>query len=199
MLPYAVVEGAQRLTEAFAEHRRWPGDPAIRQRILVYAGLLAHYAGDLDQPLHTTLHHDGRALPDGSSPKTGIHQLVDGLFERTPLRVHGGMRGVRLQRYDDAWAAVVAELVRSHALVERVYQLEPELRQSFPRPPEGQTKPPPSRPTPAVVTFTEERFRSTASFLASLYWTAWQDSAKVQLPAWHSRPGPGRWDTGRAD
>jgi hypothetical protein len=178
LLPYAVLEGQQRLTIAFAEHRRWPEDPWIRQKIVLYAGYLAHYAGDLDQPLHTTVHHDGRALPDHSSPRTGIHQLVDGLFERVPLDPAALVRGLVVDEQADPWAAIKGEMTRSHALVDPVYALEPALRAGA----EGGTYGAP------VVSFTEERFRATAGFLANLFYTAWRRSASVEMPSWHVRP-----------
>ena len=53
LVPYAVIEWTQQLSLAFAEHRRWPDDPHIQAKCLVYAGLLSHYAADLCQPLHT--------------------------------------------------------------------------------------------------------------------------------------------------
>lgn len=212
ILPYSLLESVQRLTMTFAEYRRYPEDAAIQQKALVYAGWLAHYAGDLEQPLHTTIHHDGRALPDGSTPKTGIHQLVDGLFERVPFDEAKVTHDLPIQVYPDAWAAIQAELAKSHALVDRVYELEPDLRKAFPPPPPAPTPvasapgaPPPlarpkSAPTavptprppipPAVTTFTTDRFRATASFLASLYRTAWEQSAAIQLPLWLERPGP---------
>jgi hypothetical protein len=178
-LPYAVHEQQQRLTIAFAEHRRWPDDPWIRQRVVHYAGYLAHYAGDLEQPLHTTVHHDGRALPDDSSPRTGIHQLVDGLFERLPLDTAALTRNLAIDEMADPWAAIKAEMTASHALVDRVYELEPALRAGAEA---GH------RYAPPVVNFTEERFRATARFLASLYYTAWRRSAGVEIPSWHTRP-----------
>jgi hypothetical protein len=179
LLPYAVHEHQQRLAVAFAEHRRWPDDPWIREKIVLYAGYLAHYAGDLGQPLHTSVHHDGRALADGSSPRTGIHQLVDGLFERLPLDTAALTRDLAVDELTDPWAAIKVEMTRSHALVDRVYELEPALRAGAA---DGHRY---ARP---VVTFTEERFRATARFLASLYFTAWRRSANVELPSWHDRP-----------
>src|SRR5262245_49838756 len=86
LVPYSTAEWTERLAVAFAEHRRWPDNPFIRSKCLVYAGFLAHYAGDLTQPLHTTIHFDGRARPDGSSPRSGIHNKVDALIERLQLR-----------------------------------------------------------------------------------------------------------------
>jgi len=41
-----------------------------------------------------------------------------------------------------------------------------------------------------VVTFTTERYRTTAAFLASLFRTAWEESAAVRLPSWLERPQP---------
>src|SRR6185503_11228774 len=119
ILPYSVLESWQRLTMAFAEHRHYPDDVAIQQKTLVYAGWLGHYVGDLEQPLHTSIHHDGRALPDGSSPKTGIHQLVDGLFERVPFDEQATTRNLPIHAYPDPWQAILAELTASHALVDR--------------------------------------------------------------------------------
>jgi hypothetical protein len=177
LLPYAVLEQLERLTLVFAEHRRWPADPYIQQKALVYAGYLAHYAGDMGQPLHTTIHHDGRALPDHSSPHTGIHQLVDGLFEKVPIDAHALTDALPVRDLANPWAAIQAEMLASHGLVDRVYELEPQLRAAA----EGADHAPP------VVTFTEERFRATASFLASLFYTAWQRSAAIEMPPWHIR------------
>ena len=183
-LPYAVSEYLERLTLAFAEHRRWPEDPYIGQRALLYAGYLSHYAGDMVQPLHTSIHHDGRALPDNSSPRTGIHQLVDGLFEKAPIDPAAVTRDLPVRELTDPWAAILAEMTASHALVDRVYALEPQLTQA------GET----GQYAAPVVAFTEERFRATAAFLASLFYTAWQRSAAVEMPPWHQRqpePKPG--------
>jgi hypothetical protein len=199
LLPYSLLEGFQRLTVAFAEHRRYPENPYVQQKALVYAGWLAHYAGDLEQPLHTSKHHDGRANPDGSSPRSGIHQLVDGLFERVPLDAPALTSDLPVRAYPDAWAATLAEMASSHALVDRVYELEADLRAAFPPPAPGSapaTVPAP-RPaiSPAVVAFTGERYRATATFLASLYLTAWEQSAALELPRWHDRPRPPREGT----
>jgi hypothetical protein len=213
MLPYSVIEGVQRLTLTFAEYRRYPEDPYIQQKALVYAGQLAHYAGDLEQPLHTSLHHDGRALPDGSSPHTGIHQLVDGLLEKVPIDDRSVLRDLPVRAMPDAWAAVQSELATSHALVGRVYELEPDLRTAWPPPPPPAPAPgaagapaaapgpppPPGPISPAVRDFAAERYRATASFLASLYLTAWEGSAAIKLPSWLERPRPPRrhwWQRG---
>lgn len=175
MLPYSIVEGVQRLTLVFAEHRRYPHNPRIQAKALVYAGILAHYAGDLCQPLHTTVHHNGRANPDGTSPRTGVHHQVDVLFERGGFDRTGSLEGLELEVFADFMPAVGREFAASHALVEKVYELEPLLPAR-----KDQVSPLP----PAVRVFTEQRYRAAVRFTASLFLTAWEKSAEVELPDW---------------
>ncbi|HEY0076721.1 MAG TPA: hypothetical protein VGB77_21740, partial [Abditibacteriaceae bacterium] len=89
-LPYSLMESTEKLTLAFAEHRKWPQNPHIRLKCLVYAGQLAHYAQDLQMPLHVTIHHDGRAKADGKSPRSGIHTRLDSLIEKLAERHYLG-------------------------------------------------------------------------------------------------------------
>jgi len=172
---YAVVEWTQRLTIAFAEHRKWPKNKHIQAKCLVYAGLLSHYAQDVCQPLHTTIHFDGRADKDGSSPRTGIHARVDALLQKA--RADAKPAALKPAAYKDLFGAVQAEIRRSHALVDRVYELDKAV------PAEDKPIPPGS----AVARFADERLQACAHFTASLFVTAWRDSAKVKLPRWLNR------------
>lgn len=175
-LPYAVTEGLQRLTVAFAEHRRWPEDANVRARALVYAGLLAHYAADLCQPLHTTLDHDGRAREDGSSPQTGIHRRVDALPTQVDLDRGAIVRDTELGILPGGFDDVVAELMTSHALVDRVYELADDSG-SF-----GQGEFP-----AGLAELTTERYGAAVRFVGSLFLTAWVDSEGLELPEWLHR------------
>jgi hypothetical protein len=174
-LPYAVIEGAERLALCFAEHRRWPDNPHVRDKCLVYAGLLAHSAADLDQPLHTTIHHDGWALPDGASPFTGIHARVDALVERSPFDAVAAVAELTVAPYADLRRGVLEELAASHARLDATYRLEPDLARD-----QGFAAPP-------VVEFACERFRASTLFLARLFATAWELSARLELPDWLRR------------
>ena len=177
LLPYAITEWTERLTMAMALHRRWPDDPHVRRKCLVYAGLLAHYAGDLWQPLHTTIHYDGRVEKAGdASPRTGVHAKMDGLLRRVELPA-GWDNDVTPRVYDDVWAATLRELRRSHARVDRVYALEDRL----PGREEDRSD------DAAVRRFAVELARHATAFTASLYRTAWAKSAKVKLPDWLDR------------
>lgn len=188
LLPYAITEWTQRLTVAFAEHRRWPDDPAVQVKCLVYAGLLAHYAADACQPLHTTIHWDGRARQDGSSPRSGIHGRVDALPAKLGVTCAELIEGAKAEAFSDVMIAAVGEIQRSHALVERVYELEgqlPAMESDEPLTDEGSA-------------FARERMRAAAVFTASLYLTAWRDSAKIEIPDWHRNFGAGNQPGGPA-
>lgn len=176
-VPYAVVEWAQRLTIAFAEHRKWPKNPHVRAKCLIYAGILAHYAQDACQPLHTTIHYDGRANKDGTSPRSGIHAKVDALLQKVRKDRKLLARDLKPVAYDKLLPAVAGELRRSHALVNKVYELEgqfPDLDKPIPA-------------GSAVEAFAVERLKAAANFTTSLYLTAWRGSAALELPQWHKR------------
>lgn len=169
-LPYAIVEGSERLALCLAEHRRWPADEAIRAKCLLTAGWLAHYLADLTQPLHTTIHHDGRVRGKGASPHTGIHRRVDALLDA------GGRSELAAPlAVDDLWATVRSELLASHRLVDEVYRLEPKLETRG------------GRADPRVATFAAERRRAAVRLIAGVFEWAWRRSAAIELPEWLRR------------
>jgi len=177
-LPYSVTEWEQKLMIAFAQHRRWPDDVHIRERCLVYAGILAHYSSDLCQPLHTTIHYDGRADANNKSPRSGIHEKVDGL--PTILVNPDTLRATpdAVKAIDKVFPAVVTEIRKCNAMVDKVYEMEADL--------------PAVRADPAGVkdhvrAFTQERMEASAAFTASLILTAWRDSANIEVPEWAVR------------
>jgi len=176
-LPYAVTEWTGRLTVALAEHRRWPDNPFIRLKVLVYAGILAHYAADLYQPLHLTIHWDGRVDRDGKSPRTGIHLKVDALAAKLDVSPCKLAHDLRPQPVDDVWAAVLERMAQTHRLVDDVYQLEPRIP----------AKDEPLAPDSPAAQWVRRQLAEAAGFTASLYVTAWRDSQAIfeSLPDWH--------------
>ena len=176
LLPYMVAEWTERLAVAFAGHRKWPANKAIQSKCLVYAGLLAHYAQDLCQPLHLTIHFDGRVRADGSSAHTGIHEKVDALVERLEFNPDGLASGQIVAPCESLMPAILAEIEESRDLIDRVYELEEELAPTTS--PEGRA-------------LAEERARAAVNFTTGLYLTAWELSAKIKLPGWFRPPGTG--------
>lgn len=171
-LAHSLNEGVERLAVAFAEHRRFPDDPRIRAKTLYLAGLLAHYAADSCQPLHTTIHFDGRVPPGGASPRSGIHHRVDLLFGAA-LPPPAGADGVEPRVVAPLFDGILAEIAASHGLVDRVYELEEDL-----------SRPAGEEPSPAVRRFADERYRASVAWVASLFLTAWDKSARFDLPFW---------------
>lgn len=176
-LPYSLREYSERLAMDFAEARRYPNNPYIRAKTLVTAGILSHYSGDCEMPLHVTLDHDGRHLENGKSPRTGIHAKVDSLVERVNPSAQELESNQTLAPVDDIWTTINAEILASRSHIDQIYALEPDL--------------PPSKgewtPSPAVRAFTVERARAGVNFTARLYAWAWQKSVQVELPDWLKR------------
>lgn len=175
--PYAIAEATQRLTMIFAEARRWPDNPYIRTKALVEAGILSHYSGDVCMPLHVTIDYDGRTLPNGKSPKTGIHSKVDSLIEKLNLQPEKLAQNQKIAAFPLLFPAIEAEIKASRSHINRTYELESQL------PPEKGAW----TASPAVREFAEERARAATRFTASLFLTAWRDSAKIKLPDWLQR------------
>jgi hypothetical protein len=163
-LPYAIIEWNQRLTIAFAEYRAWPQDSAIRMKCMVYCGIMAHYAGDLTQPLHVTVHYNGKKLADGTMLYNGIHGPVDGLLTTVadsvlPMAMipHG---------YPSLLDSVAANIKLSFGLVDTVYKLG--------MPDSGS----------AWRAFAVNRVNVTALTIADFVLTAWEKSALIKIPEW---------------
>jgi hypothetical protein len=160
-----------------AQHRCWPEDPHVRATVLVYAGLLAHYATDMVQPLHTSEHYDGRALPGGESPRSGIHDKVDSLFSQPGFEPPPPP--VEVAAIEDIWRGVEDEFFASHALVDRVYELEAELYALYSGGAWGRE----------LQAFAVDRYGRAVSVLAGLYLGAWRRSAALELSPWLVRRG----------
>lgn len=186
-LPYALLEWTERLTYAFAEHRRFPDDPIVQQKCLLYAGLLAHYAQDASQPLHLTVEFDGRLNDKGKTSETGIHEKIDSLPNRLTLddlpRPHAAVEeaeAATIVAFDSLTEGVRQHLIASRALLDATYAIEPALPPAMDRKPlEGDVK-----------TYAVERVDAAARFTARLIVTAWANSKSVELPDWHRRPLP---------
>ncbi len=174
-LPYAIMEWTERLKVAFAEHRHRPNDVAIQAKILVYAGHLAHYSADLSQPLHVTIHYDGRVGPNGQPSHTGIHNKVDALLGKAVFEpdVLKGIVPLRLTNI----AERVFAIVRDRAPIARVYEIESRLPAMAD----------PIGGDPQVMAFCRDRLRVAVSLTADLFLTAWEDSANVVFPEWFDR------------
>lgn len=178
MLPYAIAEWHQRLVWSFAEHRARPENEHVKRKAIVYAGLLAHYAADLEMPLHCSIHWDGRANADLSSPRTGIHMRVDALPTKIPF---GRMFDEPLEAPaaidGEPFALIVRKIKASNGRVDAVYAMEAEIPAMDEMKVESET----------VRAFTRDRMRAAARLIGTLYFDAWERSADVELHDWLDR------------
>jgi hypothetical protein len=170
-LPYAIVEDTQRLAALFAQLRVRPDDPDLLSMAAQQAGFLAHYAQDLCQPLHTTVHHDGRARADGSSPHTGIHHQIDVLLESVSWEDKQASERPP-QVLDPLFPGVLATLEESHSQVDRVYALVDASQQR------------------GLAEFARQRWNRAVGFTVDLIRTAWVLSGTLELPGWAAGAGP---------
>jgi hypothetical protein len=171
-LDRTIVELTERLTLSFAEHRRRPGDPDVRAASLVIAGWLAHFAADLAQPLHTSIHHDGWALPDGSSPADGVHATVDGLLERVVADPAAAAADLPPLEVDDLDATIASELAAAHAELDAAYAALDRIEAA-----DGEID-------DRTAAFVCRRYEAAVRLLAGLFRGAWRRSATIELPRW---------------
>lgn len=173
-LPYSVAEWTERLAIAFAEYRKWPDNPIIQYKCYVYAGFLGHYAQDMCQPLHLTVHYDGIVQEDGSKLHGGIHAMVDSSVEVLKLDPNELAKGHTVSVVGELFPAIVKQMKDGHSLVDQVYKLVEDYEKL-------------KEPTPELIEFTNERSREAVKWTASLYLSAWRISDKIKLPGWLER------------
>lgn len=170
--PYAIAEWTERLAVAFAEHRKSPDNAVVQLKCLVYAGFVAHYAEDICQPLHATVHFNGRKQADGTVVGKGIHERVDSSLQRLGLTPAVLAAGQEVTGMDSLMGGIVEQIEESNGLVDEVYALLGKWE-------DGENQ--------EVHALAEERARTAVQFTASLYLTAWRRSESIRLPGWLQR------------
>ncbi len=139
-LPYAAMEGYERLKAAFRTYHmiqtmdppeyigEWPELTHVEMEIAFYMGWLGHYTGDGAQPLHVTIHHDGwqGPNPNNYTRDRNIHGLFESRFvELIELDLDDFADRIGApKRLQDPFAAIVAHLDQAQSHVEQVYRLE---------------------------------------------------------------------------
>ncbi len=148
---YAICEQQARLTNQFKTWRMLKklNDPAreaqikmAEANILSTMGVLAHFAGDTSQPLHTTKHHHGWASdtpnPEGFTTDNRFHALIDGGLIKEFGIDYSACKAAQSAKPGDpapehamdakdaasSWGYTIAYLGRSHERVVPLYQLE---------------------------------------------------------------------------
>jgi hypothetical protein len=165
LLPWAIMEGFDRLTVAFYDYRQEPSNPAVTMKCIVYAGTLAHYTTDASMPLHTTRNYDGKPGPDGKMVQKGIHAKIDGFPEKNKFTPEEICRGLEARRVDDMFDYMVKFIKESHTHIDKCYELD--LAKAF------------DSPTDESRAFIMARCRAGAQFTMDVWYNAWLKSAKI--------------------
>jgi hypothetical protein len=182
LVPYALGEWTERLAVAFGEHRKWPDNPHIKMKCLVYAGFVAHYAEDMCQPLHLTIHYNGRVSADGTVAQKGIHGKVDGLigfFKMSPEILAKNQNIVALE---NLMPDILSQFDAGFALVDHVYDMGERIPNYDE---EGWDK------DQEIIHFAVDRARESVRFTAQLYLTAWHLSETLTFDDYIKRA---EWD-----
>jgi hypothetical protein len=166
MLPWAIMEGYEKLMLAFYDYRNDPKDPAITMKAIVYGGNLAHFTTDISMPLHTTRDYDGRPGEDGKVIQRGIHAKIDGYPEVNKFTPEEVCRGLTAKAIEgDVFDHVMAFLKESYTHIDECYRLDAA----------GAI----SNPTDESRKFIMARCRAGAQLTVDIWYTAWLRSEKL--------------------
>ncbi len=175
-LPHAICEHHAKLISSFKTYRTLEklNDPArapqlamAKANVMVQMGVLSHFVGDAAQPLHTTKHFNGWVgeNPNGYTTSNKFHSFIDGgaiaqsgisydTLKPQMKYTHAVADGL------NPWSEVLMHIKRSHALMEKTYELEKG----------GKFKEAEGRQ------FIERRLMDAGDMLAALYNSAWNAS-----------------------
>jgi hypothetical protein len=184
--PWAIAEQYGKLKSAFSYLKTFveSGGTAdeiagAKANIVYIMGVLGHYVGDLAQPLHTTVHHNGWVGPNpqGYTTWSGIHSWIDGGFiAKAGIKTEGMVSRVTPPKYisqaartdgrDPMFVAVMDYLIAQQKFVEPLYELDKKRvfrAEVAAESVEGKS-------------FIEERLLAGGQMLASIWLTAWKSA-----------------------
>ncbi|HID10341.1 MAG TPA: hypothetical protein EYP17_03455 [Candidatus Latescibacteria bacterium] len=161
LLPYHILELYEVLKGVLGELRERPVDLSLRVQAVFFAGSLAHFTEDLSQPLHLTVHYDGRVNKKGELiSNKGIHDRFEGPIVEQFIEAWDLLPYMYTpEAYEDVQEALVRAMEESYRLVDRVYALD--NRRVL------------EKATPEAVRFVTKRLAAGAQLTADLWYTAW--------------------------
>lgn len=163
-LPWRIEEMYLELVNAFKTR---PDDIAL------CAGALSHYAADATQPLHTTIHYDGRTdrREDGRKFLQGIHVDYEITFvedRNIEFRQSSLALARPARKLDDVFGEAVRVIFAAHSKVDGLYAVA-EAHQG-----EGKY----AAWERELGAMTRGQLAEAATFTASLWLTAWEEAGR---------------------
>jgi hypothetical protein len=171
-LPFAILEGAQKLRVDFRNWRAAPDSikPWIEQRIIDDAGILGHFVADASNPAHTSIQFNGWTgpNPNGYATDRQFHGRFESGYVGKAIKLDDvtSRMDTVARALPDFRSAIVTYLSESNAQVERLYQVDKA------HPFDSTTTAPENK------AFAVARLTAGAKMLRDIWWTAWVTSAR---------------------
>ena len=186
-VPYHIITMKNKLTDAFRS--------VNKDSILFYATDLAHYIGDANVPLHTSLNYDGQL-----TNQTGLHSLWESMVPEIEIAQYNLYSNHKAKYIDNPEEYVWATIRRSHLLTADVFGKEREVTQQFVDSTKYRTqvrrgKEVKSYSTAFAKAYSKalgntinDQLLHSAKMIADFWYTAWVDAGKPDLSATLSKP-----------
>lgn len=117
-VPYHIISMKNKLTDAFRSGNK--------DSILFYATDIAHYIGDANVPLHTSLNYDGQL-----TNQNGLHSLWESMVPEIELEQYNLYRNQKADYLDNTEQRVWDCIRRAHKLLPDVFGKEIEASKAF--------------------------------------------------------------------
>lgn len=186
-VPYHIVWMKNKLTEAFRM--------ANKDSILFYAADLAHYIGDANVPLHTSLNYDGQL-----SNQKGLHSLWESMIPEIELQQYSLHSGHTATYMVNPEQAIWESIRKAHLLLGDVFGLETETTKQFTDSTKYRVQ---MRRGREVRSYTSDfakaysnklgnsinqQLLNSANMIADFWYTAWVDAGKPELTQLTTKP-----------
>ncbi len=179
-VPYHIITMKNKLTDAFRSSNK--------DSILFYAADLAHYIGDANVPLHTSLNYDGQL-----TNQHGLHSLWESMVPEIEIEQYNLYSNHKAKYLSDPEQAVWDCIRRAHKLLPDVFGKEIEATKQFVDTTKFRTQ---IRRGKEVKSFTSafaksyskllgqtinDQLLNSARMIADFWYTAWVDAGKPEL------------------
>jgi hypothetical protein len=179
-VPYHVVYMKNKLTEAF---RR-----ADKDSILFYATDLAHYIGDANVPLHSSINYDGQL-----TGQKGLHSLWESTVPELVIGSYQLYTPHKAKYLKDPALAIWSAVRRSASLVPHVLRIEKEVSAGFADSVKYRIRMNRGRETKSYSTafarayaaalgnMVNDQLLRSSEMIADFWFTSWVDAGKPDL------------------
>lgn len=186
-VPYHIITMKNKLTDAFRSRNK--------DSVLFFAADLAHYIGDANVPLHTSLNYDGQL-----TNQHGLHSLWESMVPEIEIEQYNLYSHHKANYLSDPEQTVWDCIRRAHKLLPDVFGRELEATKEFVDSTKFRTQ---IRRGKEVKSFTSafaksyskllgqtinDQLLNSARMIADFWYTAWVDAGKPELSSLLSQP-----------